>query len=125
MVKPITWILILCAPLLGCETLHHYVYNMTRCPIQVTYSVAAIRNNTVLVEPGKWVGSLGTGARRLDQLTIVGAGHVLHNYSPADLAKLRPRFAFEDRFGWFDDGLRYLAEEPRAFPAADQSCIKP
>jgi hypothetical protein len=122
MVKPITCTLLLCAPLLGCETLHHYVYNMTACPIQVTYSVAAIRNNTVLVEPGKWVGSLGAGANRLDHLTIVAVGRVPHDYSQADLAKLRPRFAPEDRFGWFDDGLRYLPSEPKTFPATDQPC---
>ncbi len=117
--------LLLCCLLVGCETVHDNIFNMTSCPIRVTYSVANIHENTVNLAPGKSAGGFGSGFARVDSLTIAARDGVAHSYGRVDLAGLRPRFAIEDRFGWFKDGLHYLREKPKKFPTADQTCINP
>jgi hypothetical protein len=84
-----------------------------------------IQHYNTLLQPGKSAGSLGGPpwlGSRLDQLTVVSRDHVPHSYSAADQAKLRLSIFSYDRFGWFDDGLRYLPKDPKTFPAAGQAC---
>jgi hypothetical protein len=117
-------IVILGALLSACDTVQEFVYNMTSCPVEVTYSVGAIRSNKMLVKSGKSVGAFPAPPLplRLEQLTIVDRDRVPHSYCQADLAKLRPSIFNYDRFGWFDDGLHWLPRDAKEFPAAGRAC---
>jgi len=94
--------------LAGCEGPHDLIYNMTACPIFVTYSAANILNNTVTLPPGGTAGSTGVVAPNLDEVTIVDGSGVRHVYSANTLSSLRASGSTGDRWAYFPDGLRFL-----------------
>jgi len=109
----------------GCETIQHHIYNMTPCPIEVTYSVANIKNNTVNLRPGQSAGSIGGGFPRLTELTVVDGVGAKHTCSADELSKLRPSSWGIDRWGYFPDGLHFMQADPSTTPQAgmgDHQC---
>ena len=111
--------------LTSCESVHPLVYNMSPCLIEVTYSAANIRDQTVDVPPGGEVGSTGIAAPDLENLVVVDGAGVRHAYSSETLASLRPLGSTVDLWAYFPDGLRFLKEEPPTGPsvkAADHGC---
>jgi len=95
--------------LTACDGLFPLVYNLTPCPITVTYSAANIRDHKVLVDPGHEVGGIGGfSAPRVENLIIVDNDNQTHAYSSDDLSRLRPRMRGPELWGYYDDGLRFL-----------------
>ena len=108
--------LLLCLPLLGCDSLHDPLINMTEQPILVEYTCcdhSATAKSTVSPKHALWLFGGPPFGLHLNSLTVTTSEGRAHRYSREDLKELRPRHTLEDRFGWFDDGLRYLKKSPR------------
>jgi hypothetical protein len=107
---------LLCAPLLGCDSLHAPLINMTDRPIVVEYSCCGLpdaRKSTVPPKRALWLFGGPPFARlHLNSLTVSTPEGNTYRYNRADLMKLRPRHTLEDRFGWYGYGLRYLRRSP-------------
>jgi hypothetical protein len=111
--RPHSIALVMClTSLIGCEGPHALITNMTQSPIKVTYSVDAIRENTVTLDPGKSAGYTGIGGVRADEVVVVQIDGVTRTYSGDTLERLRPHFRWGDCFGYFQDGLRSLEQCP-------------
>lgn len=100
--------------LTGCELPSaSLIYNLTRCPIAVTYSAANIHDNRVVLAPGQSAGA-GPGAGpflRVDKLAIKSQNSFI-NYSKADLEKRRPRLTIGDVWVFSDTGLHFRRSDP-------------
>lgn len=92
-----------------CDGLHPLVYNLTPCPITVTYSADNIRDHKVLLSPGHPAGAFGGfSAPRVENLIVVDDDNQAHSYSSDDLSRLRPKKRGPELWGYYDDGLRFL-----------------
>jgi hypothetical protein len=95
--------------LTACDGLFPLVYNLTPCPITVTYSAANIRDNKVQLLPGHYAGAFGGfSAPHVENLSIVDNDGQTHSYALKDLARLRPRNSATERWGYYGDGLHFL-----------------
>ncbi len=121
--------LVLLLGLEGCQGASYILINMTRCPIEVTYRDASIRDSTLSLAPGK-SAAYASRPSTLESITITTGDGTIQTYSRGDLEALRLHSAHshfgsvDTLFAWFDDGLRNLPERPDVLPATDQSCAR-
>ena len=103
--------------LVACDNLHRSIYNLTSCPVEVTYSTGAVKHYTVTLQPGEAAGSFGGFTARVDEISVKDSSGEVHSYSSEQLARLRPSIA-EDRWVYTPTGLEFsrLVLPDRATP---------
>ena len=93
--------------LVACDKLHRSIYNLTSCPVEVTYSTGEVKHYTVTLQPGESAGSFGGLAARVDEISVKDGTGEVHSYSSEQLARLRPSMAAEDRWIYAPSGLEF------------------
>jgi hypothetical protein len=115
--RQILAIALVSSTLAACDGLFPLVYNLTPCPITVTYSAANIRDNKVPLIPGHYAGAFGGfSAPRVENLAVVDNDGEVHSYASEDLSRLRPRKSATERWGYYDDGLHFLQKTASLSP---------
>ena len=100
--------LMLAGILSGCDTVHAFVYNMTECPIRMKVSLGTYESDEFVIAPGDHYYVFGGLHSRYEQLSIRDEAGNGHYYAPSDLVALRPPDAWDDRWAYYPNGLRFL-----------------
>lgn len=103
------WFLGLGLGVSGCDSLHSFVYNMTSCPIELRVWMSNVYDgNSFSIPPGEHFFVLGGLYSQYDHLEVRDGAGMNHVYLKSDLGALRPEPTWDDRWGYFEDGLRFV-----------------